>query len=451
MKRLILAGTGLLVACSWSNSLYQARLLSKNAISAERDKQPGQARLLWGQVIDKAQVAYTRAPGGARGAEALWLAGHAAARTGDCLRAVPALQGALSLATHQPWEQALLLDLGACDETLGSAAAAPVYAMLVALTTDPAIRHQARTRQGHVLVLHEDWDLALAALAGEDSPSARLDRATAFAQLGRTDEALAELSPALAAADTSVPWTGYVETFAVHNSAAADALLDRVIAFPTLSAARRSGLILAAAQAALVFDPAAADRRLRRLDPRSGGVAASAGRLLQLQLRLTRPTSPSELRGPADSIAAIDLSDAGFGARRVSELARFATLLLSMNDSIAAGAPRGDMTVFALGELARDSLGAPRLGGWFFARVERDWPQSPYAAKAILARVPLEPDSADALVARAGRLTGNPYVAAANGDLASRLELPRLEDSLSRFIVRLWLARLPGGTVLDRP
>lgn len=451
MKRLVIAGVGLLAACTWSNSLYQARLLSKNALRAERDKQPGQAQLLWGQVIVKAESAYARAPRGARGAEALWLAGHAAARTRDCVRAMPALEGALSAAPHSPWEQQLLLELGACEETLGGPTAVSIYATLLALTNDPAVRRQARLRQGHVLVLQGNWELALATLAGEDTLPARLDRATAFAQLGRTDQALAELSPALAGSDASVPWVGYLETFAVHNSAATDSLLDRVLVFSTLAAERRSALILAAARAALAYDPAAADRRLRLLDSRSGGGAVSEGRLLQQQLRLTRPTTPSELRGPVDSIAAVDLSDAGFGARRLAELARYAGLLLSKNDSTVAGAPRGDLTMFALGELARDSLGAPRLGGWFFARLERDWPQSPYTAKALIARAPLEPDSADALLARVRRLTTNPYVVAANGDIAGRVQVPRLEDSLSRFIARLWLAKPLGTAAPDRP
>jgi hypothetical protein len=173
--------------------------------------------------------------------------------------------------------------------------------------------------------------------------------------------------------------------------------------------------------------------------------------LLQLQLRLTRPTTPAALRGPVDSISAIDLADGGIVAGRLGDLVRFARQLLSKNDSTAAGAPRGDLTMFALGELARDSVGSPRLGGWFFARLERDWPQSPYVGKALIARIPLEPDSADALLARVRALTSNPYVTTAAGDAAGRGQLPRLEDSLSRFIARLWAAKPIGAAAADRP
>src|ERR1019366_5150292 len=58
VKRVVLVGAALLVACTWSNSLYQARLLSNNALRAEREKQPGQAQRLWGQVIAPAESAY---------------------------------------------------------------------------------------------------------------------------------------------------------------------------------------------------------------------------------------------------------------------------------------------------------------------------------------------------------------------------------------------------------
>ena len=448
MKRIVLAAASLFAACTWSNSLYQARVLTRDAQRAERERQPGQAQLLWGQVITKAESAYARAPLGKHGAEALWLEGHAASRTNDCARAVPALQGALSAAAHSPWEEQLLLELGTCEEALGGSTAVSIYATLLARTTDPAIKRQARMRQGHVLVVQGEWTRALAALEGEDSLPARLDRATALAQLGRTDEALRELSIPLAGSDTSVAWGGYLDILAVHNSAATDALLDRVLAFPSFAPARRNTLVLRTAEAAMVFDPAAAERRLQRIASSPGAVTA---RPLLQQIRLTRPTTPAELRGPVDSIATGELIDAGSGARRVAELVRFARLLLAKNDSTAPGAPRGDLTMFALGELARDSLGARRLSSWYFIRLEREWPQSPYVAKALIARARLEPDSADMLTLRLRGLTGNPYVAAATGDLAGRTRVPRLDDSLSNFIARLWATGPLTAQATDRP
>lgn len=451
MNRYFAAGVVLLGACTWSNSLYQARMLSKNAARAEREGQPGVAQLYWGQVIDKAESAYVRSPQGKHSAEALWLSGHAAARTRDCRRAVPALQGALAASTRSTWELELLLELAQCEEALGASSAASTYASLLERSTDPGVRRTVRMRQGHAQVLQEDWNAAIATLAGEDSLPARLDRATAYASLGRPADALAELAPALAAADTSVRWQDYLATFAVRNSAATDSLLERVLAFPAWTPARRAALVIGAARSAIVFDLDAADRRLQRLNAGSPG-ALNEGRLLQLQLALMRPVSPAQLLVPLDSLSRIDVTDAGIAGRRLQELERHARVLLAVNDSTTAGAPQGDLRMFALAELARDSIGAPRLGNWFFARVERDWPQSPYVARALFARSILQPDSADVLRMRAARLTTSPYVAAANGEPVGRIAVARLEDSLGAFVTRFWRSR-PSTTIpsAERP
>jgi hypothetical protein len=450
VRRLAVLAVASLAACAWSNSLYQARTLAHAAEQAERDHQPGLARNLWGQVSDKAQMAYTRSPGGARGAEALWLEGHAAVRAGDCRSAVPALHAAFSASVHARWEQQLLLELGECEETLGEPTAVSIYQTLLTITNDPAIRREARMHQGHVLVAEGDWERGVTALEGEDSFPARRDRAMALAQLGRTDQALIALGPDLAASDTAVRWLSYIDIFAVRNSAATDRLLDRIVAFPTWSAPRRAAFTMEAAQAAMVYDPDAAARRLQRLVP-PGGAAPTQVLLLQQQLRLSRPGTPSELRGPADSIVVGDLSDAPPALRRLADLLGFARLLIAKNDSIVPGAPRGDLTIFALGEIARDSLAAPRLSAWYFARVEREWPQSPYVGKALFARIPLEPDSSEVLLARLRRLSSNPYVVAANGDAAGAVQLPRLEDSLSTFVAKLWASVPRGAAALDRP
>lgn len=452
MKRVTVAAAVLLAACTWSNSLYQARHLSAEATRAERNAQPFQAQTLWGQVMVKAESAYARSPRGARGAEALWLAGHAAVHSRDCARAVPALSGALSAGgTHRRWSQQLLLELGICEETLGGPTASSIFGMLAASSTDPAVRHEAKLRQGHALVTQQDWQQALSVLAGEDTLPARLDRATALAALGRTDAALAELGPALAAADTSVRWADYLTAFAGRDSRATDSLLDGVLAMPALTTPQRNALLLAAAQAALAFDPVAADRRLRRLIAGSTGLVRQNALLMRYELQLTSAATPTALRGAVDSSREVDLSDGGFIARRIADRLRVAHTLLAVNDSVADGAPRGDLMMFALGELAQDSIGSPQLGGWFFDRLERGWPQSPYVAKAMLARAAIEPDSAAAITARARELTGSPYVAAGGGAVAGRAELPRLEDSLGQFIAGFWAARPRRPVATDRP
>ena len=428
-------------ACAWSNSLYQARLLSGNAVQAERERRPAEAQQLWGQVMVKADSAYARDPQGMRGAEALWLAGHAAAKINDCPHAIPRLQSAMSAGFSAPWRQQLLFELALCEEPLGGPTAASLYATLIASTNDPLIARRARLRLGHALIIREDWSGALAILAGDDTLPARLDRATAFAAVGRTDQALLELARPLAEADTSVRWLGLVEAFAAHPGRAADALLDRLLAFPNVGVELKSRWLLEGARTALAVDPAAADRRLQLLATRGSGGATVEGRVLQQQLMLTRSTTLPALRRAVDSLSRIELSDDGGGVRVLADLLRVARQLINRSDAISSGSVAGDLAMFGLAAQAHDSLGAPRLSAWFFQRLEREWPQSAYLAKAMLARAPNEPDSTDAILARARRLSTNPYVSAANGDVAGMVRVTQLEDSLGRYVDRMWAGR----------
>jgi hypothetical protein len=416
--------------------LYQARQNTRDAVRAERDKRPGEAAQLWGTVVVKAESAYARSPRGARGAEALWLAGNASAHTNNCARAASYLERSLFSGPNAPWTEQLLLELGRCEEAIQGPTAASVYGMLLARATNPEVRRQARLRRGRVLVQQGHWAEGAAVLEGDDTLPARLDRAMARAQLGRTDQALVDLAPPLAAADTSIRWINYVDVFAAHNSAAADRLLVNLFAFPNVGDEQRSAWLLAAVQSAMAFDPAAADRRLSQLVTRPPGHAMSEGKLIRIQRQIVGATTIPRLRLLLDSLRhAAELPEGSLEATRASAMERNGQRLVSGNDSTRAGAPVGDLAMFALAEFARDSFASPRLAGWLFSRLERDWPQSPYLPKALLARAALEPDSAATLLARVQlRYSASPYVAAANGNRGGQARVVQLEDSLGKFI-----------------
>jgi tetratricopeptide (TPR) repeat protein len=443
VKRLAVACVTLLGGCAWSNSLYQARHAAGDAARAEREARPGEAQAAWTSVVLHADSAYARSPRGKRGAEALWLAGHASVRLNDCARAVPSLEAALFAFGNAPWRSQLLLELGQCEEATGSASAASVYAMLIGSTGDPAIRRQARIRQGHVLTLESRWTDALAVLDNADTVPARLDRAMALAQLGQADRALADLEPSLAASDTTIHWLNYIEAFAPHGTQATDSLLARLLAFRNAREAQRAEWLFAGARAALLADPPAADRRLRQLVTRAPGRWVNEGAMLQAELRITRASSPAPLREVIDSLRRAPEMSEGVAPVRLNRLRQGAQQVLGPNDSTRAGAVGGDLVMFALAEYARDSLGAPRLAAWCFGRLERDWPGSPYVPKALLARSVLEPDSSAELIARARQHAGSPYLTAAAGDVAGAMRRSRLEDSLGKFISAFWIHRPP--------
>ena len=447
--RAAVAAVLLIGGCTWSNSLYRARSLAQDANRAEREHRPGEAQTLWGQVEVKAESAYARSPRGSRGAEALWLAGHAAARTNDCARAVREFQGALFTGVNAPWRSEMLLELGQCEEAAGMPTAAAVYAMLAA-TGDSSQRRLARIREGHVLLAQGSWAAALSVLEPSDSQPVRLDRALALSQLGRDQEALVELTPAIASGDTTVRWSRYLEAFAATSTVAADTLLARLVANVAATPETQSSWWLAASRGAMQFDPAAARRRLLVLSARPRGPAVIEGGSLRMELQLRATASIAALRVTLDSLQRMTLPEGTASAIRVGELERYAGWLVARDDSTRAGVRHGDLAVFALAEFARDSLEAPLLGASLFARIERDWPASPYVAKAALARAALQPDSSEAIIARVRARSDNPFVRAAAGNVAAQVRVAQLEDSLGRFVRDLW-SRMPAGAAVQAP
>jgi hypothetical protein len=110
-------------------------------------------------------------------------------------------------------------------------------------------------------------------------------------------------------------------------------------------------------------------------------------------------------------------------------------------DSITAGTPQGDLRLFLVAEAARDSLGAAPLAASLFRKVAEEWPDSPYAPKALLAAEVLVPATPDLLSLLDARYPSSPYVARLRGEDVP--ELLALEDSLGAFAVAAAAARAP--------
>jgi hypothetical protein len=101
---------------------------------------------------------------------------------------------------------------------------------------------------------------------------------------------------------------------------------------------------------------------------------------------------------------------------------------------VAAGSPQGDLRLFLLGEAARDTLEAPRLAHGIFLRILNEWPDSPYAPKAVLAAQQLDPAWADSgRVLLETRYVDSPYLAMIRGEEGSAYR--SLEDSLGAFAI----------------
>jgi hypothetical protein len=440
-----LAIGGLVVtACTWSNSLYQARTFSRAAARSEREGRPGEAQPLWGQVAVKAESAYVRSPYGRRAPEALWLAGHADIRLRDCTNGAPMLQQALLAAPDAPWRDELLSEMASCQASDNAAAAAATYAALVATARDTNVRDAARLPYAHVLIGLGDWSGAVRELGQLDTVPARVDRATALVHLGQGPRALRELRPLLTPVDTAVAWTGLVESLAATDQASADSLLGALLRDPQIRSQRGSALLLTAAVAALETAPDAADRWLTELVVRPSSPAVNDGRFQLRELHLRHAPTLGALRTEVDSSTSTDFGGSVVAAR-LGDLIHNSRRLLARSDSLHAGAANGPLVLFALAAFAHDTLGMPQISCQLLGRLEQGWPASPYAGKALLARIAMQPDSGSVLRARALAMPTNPYIAASNGDVAAGMRFVRLEDSLAQFMRTRWLP----GVALD--
>jgi hypothetical protein len=422
----------LLGACAYYNGMYNTKRLAGRARKAEREGRSFEATSLWGQVAVKAESVVIRHPSEKWSNEARLLHGTALVKLNDCSRALRPLEGVMTTArTPELVEEAALL-VGACRLREGDAdGATAAYARL--LDSHAADRRAlARYQHGRALRLGGRFEEALAELSTSSHPRARGERAAALAGLGRLADALPLADSLLAERDSLAPWDSLLALVAEHDAEAASALTDRVATAPGLSPALRARLVLEEGRRWSEPDPARSEQRLRQADSLGRDTPVqSEARLEQGRLMVSRAASLPELRQAAFSLEDASDESGRYDAGRV-QLGTTAQRVALYADSTSAGVPQGDLRLFLAGELARDSLGAARFAAAQFRRVAKEWPQSPFAPKAMLALIPLDPQAADSL--RNALLTyypENPYVAMAQGGDSPAYEI--LEDSLRRF------------------
>jgi hypothetical protein len=232
--------------------------------------------------------------------------------------------------------------------------------------------------------------------------------------------------------DTLAPWTPLLAALALHDTAVAGALTDALVSDTSFSVGLRAGLLLADARRLSISSPAGVAARLAQVLALTPPAAVTAeAQYVGLTARLARMDSLSELVAEVGEASDPD-GVAGPFAARLNLLNVQMRRVLLITDSTPAGSPGGDLRSFIAAEVLRDSLLAPRLAARQFGRVSTDWPDSPFAPKAMLAQMALDTLVADSLSGMlAARYGESPYVLLAQGGEAPMLA--QLEDSLRRF------------------
>ena len=425
-----------LAGCAYYNGMYNANRLARQAEKAEREGRTFDAASLWGQAGVKADTMLARHGSSQWVDDALLIRGKAYQRLGDCSSAVTALRRLLAASTDSALVEEGSFLLGQCYQTMNNPeAASAAFARLID-SRDPERRREALYQHGHSLVLGEHFADALNELERTDHPRAAGERAAALAGLGRSGEAVRIADSLVAAQDTAASWALLLGFLGRNDPLAASQLVNRVVAIPRIRPELAGELLLADGRRLVAGHRDLAEKQLlASIQAAPSGQSSSTARFELLRLRIERISSIDSLALVQQEFSDVEQIGGSTGIV-IARYDRAARMIRDLADSVTGGSAGADMRLFLAGELARDSLEMAGLARGFFARVARDYPESPYAPKAALALVALDPSIADS--ARAvlhARYPESPYLLAWEGQAAPTFS--RLEDSLATFISKL--------------
>lgn len=435
MRRGLVLLVLLAAGCAYYNGMYNAKRLAGRARKAERDGRTFEATSLWGQVAIKAESAAVRHPRKGWTDEARLLHGTALVRLRDCTRALVPLEAVMRSARAPELRDEAATLAGECRIQLGDpVAATAAYAQLLE-SRNPARRGLALYHHGRALRLEGRYEEALAELARTDDPRARGERGATLAALGRVTEAVGLAESLIVLGDTTAPWDTLLAWVGSSDPEAGSAVTDQVTQAPGLPDGLKARLLVQDGSRWLRRDPVRGEHRLQAAETAARGTPAqSEVRFEAARARIVHAVTTDGLRAAAEPLD--DLGDSGPFALRGARLRAVADRLLQVVDSAPAGSARGDLRVFLAAELARDSLQATRFAATQFGRLAQEWPESPFAAKALLALIPLEPESADSLRAvLLDRFAESPYLSLIHAGESPRYRV--LEDSLREFALAL--------------
>lgn len=446
-------GAGLLSGCVYYNGMYNANRLANSARKAERDGRTFEATSLWGQVATKAESVVVRHPKSKYAEEAALLRGLALARMGQCEQALSPLGRIAVAKVGRDLSEDAWLATGRCHLATGNVPAADAAFAQVLDSKNADRRREARYHRARSLRQAGRYEDALSALSGMRDSRSQSELLLALAGAGRASEALAIADSLMARNDTTQPWDSLVVSLGEQDPSTASALVDRLRRLPKRPAEVQARWLLEDGLRLLATDTARAAGRFREAVTTGGsGQAAGRASLELVRLNLRAVSHPQALSPVIQSLRDLAKRHENVSPE-LTQLETSAKGILAVAASLMPGVPQGDLRLFLAAEAARDTLLAPRLAEGIFLRIFNQWPESPYAPKAILAAQKLNPawaDSARTLLET--RYLDSPYLAMIRGEDASAYR--QLEDSLGAFAaasappVRRARPGVPGRPVL---
>lgn len=435
---LALAFASASAGCGYFNSLYNANRQFTEAERAAGRGDAAAAQQAYAGAIDKAARSYRKYPKSRWSDDALHLIARARFELGEYAAARAAATELLNKTQQANLRTDAHAIAGASAHQMREPHAALVHLDSAVVMETGALRGRARLWRARA---HREAGNVAAAWSDLDAIR-RDDAAYAVAQIERISFGIERGDSARTAAGFATLLTHrearrWVDTVSALASRAVSrfgpASARQMLNTPLpewLASARDSVALLRAELALQAGDTATASMELTQLAARSAvGIANAARvRLAQSRLRSARDLENlNQIRGlllPA-------ITD--MHAQTLLRNMRIVEALV--NKAQTSGQP---VALFAAAEIARDELAAPALARKLFITFVDVAPQTPWAAKALLAALALDPDAEDGarLRQRLQTYQASPYTQATGGG-ADPETFALAEERLQRSLIAL--------------
>jgi len=412
--------------CAYYNAMWSAEKFAKDARRLEAHGRETEARTQWAQAAVKAESVMVHHPHSRWADDALVLRAEGLAHAGTCALAAAPIAKALSTVTEAALRERAGLAAAQCALGSGKPGDADGALAEALASNDAQRRSRAEFLAGQGAADRFDYDAALEHFTRSREPKALPARARALLAMGRSVEAAAVLDTVALLRFDVEEWAALLDGLGATGdtgAGAASASLDRLLARARVPFADRARLLVADG-----------DRRLARQDfdgavarYREAAAAAPVGGAGMAQVREQR-VAVARAAGRRDLVPIVGeltrISNAkGSGAVEAQHLLGLLTRLVAPPQS-----PGG---AFRLAELARDSLGAPRLAAQLFLDLAAADSGSLFTPKALVAALALLPERHDSIAnVLDRRYAASPYTRAWRGEASPTYAA--LEDSLAR-------------------
>ena len=413
--------------CAYYNGIYNANQLRDEARKAEREGRPGEARSLWARVIIKADTVLARYPESERRFDAHLLRGTAMLELGACDQSIPSLEEVAAGSSNQELVDEASLFLGECYLEMGRLDSSVHYLEPAAVSDRQDIRDAALRLRGQAEFRGGSLENALSSLERSESTGADIDRARVLAALNRVEESRRTLLAAVGNGRfVEQDWSSALSDLGGVNVIVASEVLDTLRGNTRLTRGQEARLLMQdAARLYRAEMPEASIHKYGEAAEVAGDSAES--RLASVHMVMARVMSATAV----DSIPGLlrEMSEAAVGIGLTVPGAPQTLRALRRAVADSGSGDRQPLNRFQTAEVLRDSANARGLASAVFVNVATTYPDSPIAAKALIAAAMIDPEHSQGLLVRArAAYPDSPYVLALRG--VGHEEFAMLEDSL---------------------